>query len=241
MVEGLTTANLGKPNVEAALRQHSGYVDALRACGWRVDELEPADAFPDSTFVEDAAIVVGGGVILTRPGAESRRGEVDLLREHVGEPLGEIVAPGTLDGGDVCELENGFLVGLSDRTNAHGAEQLVDLLRSMNLAAEVIDLRGLHGLLHLKTGLSYLGDGVALVHEALDGVSALAKLRRVVVPPDEAYAANAIRVRSKVLLAAGYPVVVDSLRQLGFDLVELPMGEFQKLDGGLSCLSLRFA
>lgn len=249
--EGLTCAGLGAPNLTLALKQHAGYVDALRAWGIEVFELPPSNDFPDSTFVEDCAIVVGGSLVWTRPGADSRRGEVDLLREQISgtgfQPVcspgilpglrHEIVAPGTVDGGDICEMGDRFVIGISDRTNPEGSEQLGAILAELGFASFTIDICGNPTLLHLKTGLSYLGNGVVVC------LSELAPYfeNPIVVSPEEAYAANCAGFgENRVLMPSGAPNLAEHLRGKGFDVREVPMSEFQKMDGGISCLSLRF-
>src|SRR4029453_4616700 len=201
------------------------------------------DRYPDATFVEDVAVMTERGAILTRPGAASRRGEVDAIRAAIEARLpvlGVIEAPGCLDGGDVCEAGSGFLVGVSARTNAEGASQLASLLALAGTRTVVLDVRRIPGLLHLKTGMAYLGEGRALAWEALAGQEALRGLDVVVVPEDEAYAANAIRVRDRVLVPEGFPRTLDALSKRGLTPFPVPMSEFRKMDGGLSCLSLRW-
>jgi dimethylargininase len=168
---GLTTAGLGAPDLALALAQHAAYVEALLAGGVTVDALPPDDRFPDATFVEDVAVMTERGAILTRPGAPSRRGEVDAIRAAIEARvpvLGVVEAPGCLDGGDVCEAGSRVLVGLSDRTNAEGASQLASLLALAGTRTVVLDVRRIPGLLHLKTGMAYLGEGRALAWEALE-------------------------------------------------------------------------
>ena len=240
---GLTTAGLGAPDLPQALAQHAAYVEALRTAGVTVDALPPDDRYPDATFVEDVAVMTERGAILTRPGATSRRGEVDAIRAAIEARvpvLGVIEAPGCLDGGDVCEAGSRFLVGLSDRTNAEGASQLASLLALAGTRTVILDVRRIPGLLHLKTGMAYLGEGRALAWEALAGQEELRGLDVIVVPKAEAYAANAIRVRDRVFVPDGFPRTREELEKRGLTPLALRMSEFRKMDGGLSCLSLRW-
>jgi dimethylargininase len=204
----------------------------------------PADPnFPDSTFVEDAAIVTSKGAILTRPGAPSRAGEVAALGAALGQwfpQLDGITSPGTVDGGDVCEAGPHFFIGLSQRTNAEGAAQLAAWLAKRGFGSSVIDIRGIPGMLHLKTGLSWLGDRRLIAWRELAGHEALRGWEVVEVPEGEAYAANCIRVNDTVLIAQGFPKTAALLRGLGHDVAELDMSEYRKMDGGLSCLSVRW-
>jgi len=243
---GLTSSGEGPPDVGRALAQHQGYCEALRHGGLALTFLEPDLAHPDGTFVEDTAIVTGRGAILARPGAPSRSGEVESvaasLREFYSE-MPRIAAPGTLDGGDVCEADGHYLIGVSARTNEAGARQLAQHLRGLHYTASIVDIRSIEGLLHLKTGIAYLGDGLWLVAEALQDVVQSwigAGVRELIaVGAAESYAANCVRVNDAVLVAAGYPRLAAALRGRGFSPILLEMSEFRKMDGGLSCLSLR--
>jgi dimethylargininase len=192
-------------------------------------ELPEDPRHPDSTFVEDTAILVPGLAILTRPGAPSRAGEVDGVRPILAPThaeIREIAAPGTLDGGDVCEADNHFFIGVSHRTNEAGARQLASILAERGDTSEAIDVRGIDGILHLKSGLAYLGDGRVLAIEALARHPALRNYEVIPVDRAEEYAANGIRVNDRVLFASGYPKLERSLRGLGYDLVTLEMSEF---------------
>jgi dimethylargininase len=151
-----------------------------------------------------------------------------------------IRAPGTLDGGDVCEAGGHFLIGLSARTNEEGAEQLAAHLAALGYRADLLDIRASRNLLHLKSGIAWLGDGRLLATADVPRDPALAAYEIVDVPDEERYAANALRVNDRVLLAAGYPGTLAAVGALGFDVITLEMSEFRKLDGGLSCLSLRW-
>jgi dimethylargininase len=156
------------------------------------------------------------------------------------EHLDKIEAPGMLDGGDICEAGNHFLIGVSARTNEEGASQLARILARQGYTSTVIDIRSTPGILHLKSGIAYLGDNRMAVIDALADHPALAGYAQVRVDAGEEYAANCIRVNDRVLIAAGFPRLATKLRELGYALVELDMSEFRKMDGGLSCLSLRF-
>ncbi|HEX5634790.1 MAG TPA: arginine deiminase family protein [Gemmatimonadales bacterium] len=240
--QGLTTAGLGAPDLERALRQHAAYCDALERLGVRVTVLPPDPAHPDSTFVEDTAVVTARGAMLSRPGAPSRAGEVVAMREAL-QPrvaaLASIREPGTLDGGDICQAGVTFFIGLSHRTNEEGARQLAAWLEDAGYAATTIDIRGSATLLHLKSGIAWLGGREMVVAEALAAHPALQAYRLIVVPADETYAANCVRVNDAVLMAAGFPALAERVAALGHRVVTLEMSEFRKMDGGLSCLSLR--
>jgi dimethylargininase len=242
LAAGISHAGEGAPDIALALRQHRCYCQALADCGLEVTTL-PADAgYPDSCFVEDTAIVTARGAIATRPGAPSRLGEVDsiitALRAWYPE-IARIAAPGTLDGGDVCEADGHFLIGLSSRTNEQGARQLAEFLETLGYRSDFIDTRRSPRLLHLKTGMNYLGDGRLLITPDVPVAEALQPYELIVVPDAERYAANCVRINDRVLIAAGYPEVADTLAGLGYDTLPLEMSEFRKMDGSLTCLSLR--
>ncbi len=241
--QGLTEANLSAPDFERARKQHEAYCAALTQCGLTLTRLAPDPDYPDSTFVEDTAILTNRCAVLAQPGASSRRGEIESMRNTLADffpALMSIEPPGTLDGGDVCEAGRNFFVGVSERTNEAGAQQLAALLEPFGHACSSVDIRNESGLLHLKSGLAYLGDNRLAVAKSLTGRAEFAGYDLVVVNSSEQYAANCVRVNNQVLVAAGYPAFTGKLRDLGYETITLEMTEFQKMDGGLSCLSLRF-
>ncbi|MGA9672507.1 MAG: arginine deiminase family protein [Terracidiphilus sp.] len=240
---GLTTVSLGRPQFDRVLEQHRRYCEALIECGLALTTLEADLRFPDSTFVEDAAILTPRGAILMRPGAVSREGEVDAIRPAVLDffpmPL-TIEAPGTVDGGDICEAEDHFFLGLSHRTNEEGAHQLAAHLASLGYTSSTIDVRAMTSILHLKSGISYIGDNALVVMEEMAENPEFRNFNLIRVKREESYAANCVRVNDRVLVAAGFPGLAEELSARGFNPLVLEMSEFQKMDGGLSCLSLRF-
>lgn len=240
---GLTTVDFGRPDLDLVFEQHARYCEALRECGLALTTLDADLRFPDSTFVEDAAIITPHGAILTRPGAASREGEVEAIRPAILKffpaPL-TIQAPGTVDGGDICEAEDHFFIGLSHRTNEEGARQLAVHLASFGYTFSTIDVRGVSTILHLKSGISYVGDNTMVVMEEMAENEAFRAFNLLRVSTEESYAANCVRVNDRVLVAAGFPKLAGDLCARGFNPLELDMSEFQKMDGGLSCLSLRF-
>ncbi|HJT65168.1 MAG TPA: hypothetical protein VJ749_01870 [Pyrinomonadaceae bacterium] len=241
--DGLTSVDLGKPDYDLALEQHEAYCRALEECGLILTCLAADERYPDSTFVEDTAVLTERGAIITRPGAASRLGEIEniksVLLDHYPRVF-EICEPGTLDGGDVCEAGGNFFIGVSHRTNEHGAAQLGAFLSEFGYDSTLIDIRGLSNILHLKSGLAYLGGNRLLVIDGLKKLRQLSDYEPVDVDSAEAYAANCLAVNERVLVAAGFPRLEQQLQCLGYETVALDMSEFQKMDGGLSCLSLRF-
>ncbi len=260
---GLTEANLGPPDLNLALQQHEAYCDALVECGLAITRLEPDDAFPDSTFVEDVAVIFPEGAVLCRPGAPSRRGETIAIEGSLAVSH-RISEPGTLDGGDVCVAEREVFIGLSERTNRSGAEQLAEIVKAWGYWPLFIDLADTvperlrqwitpsEPLLHLKSGMSYLGDGLTALEKVLAGCSQIQGARDaphpdrnlLIVEPDETYAANCVRVNDFILIAKGYPkfraALESKIENRKSKIIQLDMSEFRKMDGGLSCLSLRW-
>jgi dimethylargininase len=240
---GITSSGLGPPDLALALEQHEAYCRALERLGLSLVRLPADPKFPDSTFVEDAAIVTSRGAILTRPGAPSRAGEVAALGAALGQwfpQLAGITAPGTVDGGDVCEAGSHFFIRVGERTNAEGAAQLAAWLAGRGFGSSTIDLREVPGLLHLKTGLAWLGGRRLLALGGVAGHEALEGWDVVRVPDGEEYAGNCIRVNDTLLVARGFPKTAALLRGLGHEVAELDMSEYRKMDGGLSCLSVRW-
>jgi dimethylargininase len=240
MINGLTDANLGQPDYQKALQQHEAYVSALIDCGLKVKVLEADENFPDSTFVEDPALLTPHCAIITNPGASSRRGEIVTMKNAVSEfysNIEEIVSPGTVEAGDIMMVGNHYYIGLSARTNQNGAEQVISILNKYGMTGSVIRLEK---VLHLKTGLAYLENNNLVVCGEFLSDPELKKFNFVEITEDESYAANCIWINDKVLIPSGYPKAKQSIVNAGYSVIELDMSEFRKLDGGLSCLSLRF-
>lgn len=240
MLDGLTTASLGKPDFNKALDQHAAYVEALQSCGLEVKVLEADSQFPDSVFVEDVALCTPGCAIVTNPGAPTRNGE-KLEMKRVLEPfyrhMETIEAPGTLDAGDVMMVGKHFYIGISQRTNTAGADQLIRILKSYGMTGSAVPL---YEMLHLKSGLSYLEQNKLLISGEFIKNPAFADFQKIQVDPDESYAANSLWLNSTVLVPAGFPRTRKKIEQAGYRIKVLDVSEFRKLDGGLSCLSLRF-
>lgn len=239
---GLTSVDLGTPDYELALKQHEAYCCALETCGLDLIRLPADERHPDSTFVEDAAIVTRRGAVITRPGAESRLGEIHeierALRHHF-ETLSAITAPGTVDGGDVCEAGDHFFIGVSRRTNEAGAHQLAGILGSFGYSSSLIDIRGLSNILHLKSGMAWLGSDRLVVIDALSERKEFSGYELIRVNSPEEYAANCVFINDRTLVPAGFPGLERQLDDLGHRTIPVEMSEFRKMDGGLSCLSLR--
>ena len=240
MVNGITTADLGAPDYQKALKQHQAYVEALKTCALDVTVLEALVDYPDSVFIEDVALLTPECAILARPGAQTRIGEVDFVNTSIKsfyDTVYEIQAPGSVEAGDIMMVASHFYIGLSDRTNADGAGQLIKILKRHAMTGSTVEM---NEFLHLKTGLSYLENNNLLISGEFVNRKEFSKFNKIVIDHAEGYAANSVWINGKVLIPAGHPHTTDKIRAVGYDTVELEMSEFQKLDGGLSCLSLRF-
>jgi dimethylargininase len=240
---GITSApELGKPDYGLAVRQHEKYIEALKECGVAVTVLEADEEFPDSCFVEDTAVLTRNCAIVSNPGAPSRTDEVRQMIPVLkgffpDDRIKYIKPPGTLEGGDVMMAGDHFYVGRSARTNAEGIRQFIEILERYGLSgSEVL----LEKVLHLKTGVNYIENNIFLVTGEFVDKEDFAGFHKIVIPEEEAYAANCIWVNGKVIVPAGYPVTEKAIRSAGYETILVDTSEYRKLDGGLSCLSLRF-
>ncbi|WP_019243540.1 MULTISPECIES: dimethylarginine dimethylaminohydrolase family protein [Bacillus] len=239
-VKGLTTSNLGKPDYGKLLVQHQAYVEALKKCGVSVTHMPANEEFPDSTFVEDTAVLTPEFAAVTNPGAESRNKEIiemEPILKKFYEKLYYIKNPGTLDGGDILQIENHFYIGISDRTNEDGARQLKEILEGEGYVVSIVPLQK---FFHLKTGIAYLGNNTIVAAGEFIDHPDFAQYEKIIVPTEEEYAANCILVNEYVIIPKGYENTKRQIEEVGLKTIELEMSEFQKQDGGLSCLSLRF-
>ena len=237
---GLTTSNLGKPDYNAAIKQHSDYIEAMKKCGVNVKILEADDRFPDSTFVEDTVVVNKDFVVISNLGALSRKGEerdIKKVMEEFYDDIKSIEKPGTLEGGDVMKVENEYFIGISKRTNKKGALQLKEILKKYGYTCSLVSLKD---VLHLKTGVAYIGDNNIIASGEFRKNPLFKDYNIIEVDESERYATNCIRVNEYVLIAKGFKKLNDSILRLGYKILEIDMSEFRKMDGGLSCLSLRF-
>jgi dimethylargininase len=235
------SSQVPQPTIDPALakRQHAAYQAALRQAGVQVVELPPDEDHPDSCFVQDTAVVVGDLAFIARFGVESRRGEEQATREVLQgqKRLIEIQAPARMEGGDVLVIGTRVFVGLSARTNRAAFAQIRDVLELEGATVEPVTVaRGLH----LLSECTYLGQGVLLVHEELAGLPFLAGLDLIPVPPGEAPATNALALGQQVILPAGFPRIASRVQEHGFEVLQVPLSEFIKADGGPSSLSLIF-
>jgi dimethylargininase len=240
IVNGLRSADLGKPGYQLAARQHKQYIEALKDCGLHVTILDADENFPDSTFVEDTAVLTPFCAVITNPGAPSRKGEIteigQVLKNHYTN-LEYIKAPGTLEAGDVMMAGKHFYIGLSERTNQNGANQLISILEKYGLTGSALNVGN---VLHLKSAVSYLENNNLLSAAGFFNKQEFQKFNLIPVNDNESYAANSLWINDKVLVPCGFPKTKEKIKKAGYTIIEVDVSEFRKLDGGLSCLSLRF-
>lgn len=240
MISGLSEANLGVPDYDTALRQHQNYITALQSCGLEVLVLDPDETFPDSTFIEDVAVLTPHCAIVTRPAAPSRAGETSAISKILPEYFPHIETirePGTLDGGDVMQIGNHLYIGRSGRTNSDGAQQLITILEKYGMTGSVVPVTE---FLHLKTGVTALTETTLIAAGECIQRPEFAGFTILPVADEEAGAANCIRINNHILMPAGFPSIKALLNERGEKTIEVDISEFAKLDGGLTCLSLRF-
>jgi dimethylargininase len=241
IVRGLRAVDTGTPDLATMQAHHAAYVAALRQTGATVIELPALQAFPDSVFVEDTALCLPQGAVVMRPGAPSRAGEAAEMAPHLAALYDKVVpinGPGSIEGGDILVTGREILVGRSARTDAAGIAELAAITADWGHA-----LREVHtppGVLHFKTDCSLLDADTILSTERLDASGCFRGYRVIHVAPDEEAAANAIRFNDVVILPAGFPQTRGRIEAAGFAVVEIGNSECAKLDGGMSCLSLRF-
>jgi len=237
MREGIVTYADREP-VDAALaaKQHGAYVAALAAAGWTVQEVEPADALPDSAFVEDTVVVCADLAVLTRPGAVERQAEVSGTEDAVralGLEVARIEEPGTLDGGDVLSVGNTLYAGRGGRTNEEGIRQLAEAVSSRGYEVVPVPLRN---VLHLKSAVTALPDGALITADPSSFDTEPFPLLRLVPEPAGSHVVP-VGART-VLMAASAPRSAELFSRLGFDVVAVDISEFEKMEGCVTCLSV---
>jgi dimethylargininase len=236
---GLTTSKLGSTDYGLISRQHEAYVETLRSIGLEVVVLENQPDYPDAHFVEDTAVVTPDVAVITRPGAKARQGEEDTIAPVLIQyrQTVHVQPPATLDGGDVLMVGNHFFIGISQRTNAEGAKHLGQILEAYGNTWQTIPVQA--GL-HLKSSINYLGNNTLIVTKDLANKAEFERYDKIVVDDTEAYAANTLWVNDRLLIPKGFPKTKQKLAPLGLDIIELDMSEARKMDGGLTCWSIRF-
>lgn len=224
-------------DVALAQHQHAEYVAALRETGVQVEILPASETFPDACFVQDPAMVIQNIAVLNRMGAPARVGETELLADILGARFETyaLTAPATLEGGDVLNVGAALIVGETARTNEAGIAELRAIVEPRGLSVESTPVGA---FLHLLTVVTYVGQGTVVVHEDFAEHPLLRGFAQVLVPRAEAYAANTLGINNYVIVPAGFPQTAAQIRANGFQVLQVPLSEFYKADGGASCLSL---
>jgi dimethylargininase len=222
---------------DLAVQQWHGYVQALKDAGWEITEVAPAPELADSAFVEDTLVVYGDLAVVTRLGAEKRRPEVTAAERSVrqaGYRVVRIVEPGTIDGGDVLKFGGTVYVGQGGRTNAEGVRQLTEYLSPFGVTVVPVPVTK---VLHLKSAVTALPDGTIIGYEPL--VDDKDMFDRFLAVPEEAGSHVVLLEDNKLLMSSRAPETAAMLRDMGYDVVCVDIGEFEKLEGCVTCLSVR--
>jgi dimethylargininase len=224
-------------DLDRARAQHAAYVRALAAMGCTVERLDAGDEMPDSVFIEDTAVVFAEVAVITRPGAESRRGEPEAVAQalHPRRPLIPIEPPATIDGGDVLVAGRAVFVGRTSRTNAAAVEQM---RRALEPFAYTVSEVPVHGCLHLKSAATSLDDETLLVNPDRVLAGSFGGLRTIHVHRLEPAGANILRIGSKLLYAAAFPRTADDLVTRGYHVATVDVSELAKAEGAVTCCSL---
>ncbi|MFQ3184223.1 MAG: dimethylargininase [Alteromonas macleodii] len=241
VTDGLRARDHGDPDPLAFATEHAAYISALREAGCVVNILPADEAFPDSVFIEDPALVLNGTAIVLRPGAASRLGEAASIRPALIKNMNnviDLITDGYVDGGDILCTNDRVLLGLSARTNFRGAQDLRPIVESLGYTLEVLQTPP--EILHFKTESSLLDAQTVLATPALAASGAFKGLKIIKTAFGEEAAANAIRVNTHVFLSAGHPKTADILNDAGYSVRILNTSQAALVDGGLSCMSLRY-
>ncbi|MEL6503108.1 MAG: arginine deiminase family protein [Pseudomonadota bacterium] len=241
-VDGLRAVDVGAPDFDTFLSHHEDYVAALRSTGAHVTVLEPLEDFPDCVFVEDAALCLREGAIIMRPGAPSRLGEAAAMRPHLERLYSQVITidgPGFIEGGDILTTEREILIGTSARTDAAGVEEFTKIVQRWGYTVRMVETPP--DVLHFKTDCSLLDEETILATKRLDASGCFEGYRVIHTVEGEEACANAIRFNDLVIMPAGFPATRDRLTDAGYTIREVGNSEAAKLDGGMSCLSLRFS
>jgi len=229
------------PDAEVFLKQHAAYVSTLKSTGAQVDDLPPLEDFPDSVFVEDSALCLKEAAIVLRPGAPSRLGEAERIRPALKKRFSRVIelpGEGFVDGGDILLTDDDAFMGLSARTNEAGLDALATVLTEFGYSPIRVETPA--SILHFKTECGLLDSQTLFSTRKLASIGCFNNYRVIEVPTGEEGAANIVRFNSVLLVSRGYPRSEALLKSLGYKVVLIDTSEAAKIDGGLSCMSLRF-
>jgi len=217
-----------------ALIQHQSYVEALKQVGGKILSLPPKDLLPDSTFVEDTAFIFGETAFLCSAKEETRRNEVESVAQELKDHLKIVNLEPYIDGGDILNTPQAIYIGLSKRSNERAIQSL-----SQKVGKKIISVPVIKGL-HLKSAVSYLGNNVLLIDPERVENTAYKSFQWIEVEEKDSYAANCLALGNRIIMPAGFPTIREKILKHGFETVEVEMSEFEKADGGVTCLSIIF-
>jgi dimethylargininase len=220
-----------------ARAEHAEYETALRKLGYDVRRLPAGPDMPDSVFIEDTALVLDEMAIITRPGAESRRAETAVVAAAVREyrPIATVLAPGTLDGGDIVRIGRRILIGVGYRSNEPGIKQVRAMAGAQGYAVDAVPFEG---CLHLKSAASIVADDLMLINPAWVRREPFGDMRFIEIDPSEPFAANALRAGDSIVYSSEHPRTLERLEAAGLDVHLVPAGELAKAEGAVTCCSL---
>ena len=236
---GLSSQNL-HPQYEIVLKEHYNYIKSIREAGLKINLLEPLEEYPDSIFVEDPALAYKSNIIILNPFDPTRNGEKNIIKNEIKHLFDEIffVEDGFIEGGDILNISNHFIIGLSERTNKLGAENLSKILK--NLGATVEICKTPNGILHFKSECSVLDNDTILVSRNMAKLDYLkSNFKLIELPIGEEGAANSLRINDKLLLPDGF-VQAEEILSKNYNIIKIKVNEIAKVDAGLSCMSLRW-
>jgi dimethylargininase len=242
IAKGLRAADVGNPDPDQFDIQHRAYIAALEDAGVKVEILPAWESFPDSVFIEDSSLCLPKGAVVMRPGAPSRTGEsaaMAAILENYFADVRTISGPGFIEGGDILVTDSEIIVGLSDRTDRAGVEELSACVADWGMVVRTLETPS--DVLHFKTACGLLDAETILLTEQMAKADFFTNYRTLVIPKGEEAAANAIRVNERVFVSDGFPKTAEMLVKAGYRVIALDTGEAAKVDGGLSCMSLRFS
>ncbi len=236
---GLSSQNL-HPQYEIVIEEHSNYVKAMEEAGLKINLLEPLEEYPDSIFVEDPALTYKNSVIILNPFDPSRNGERDIIKEEIKHLFDNMlfVEDGFVEGGDILNINSHFIIGLSDRTNKLGADNLSIILKKLGATVEICKTP--YDILHFKSECSVLNDDTILVSNKMAQLDYLkSNYNLIELPIGEEGAANSLKINEKLILPYGF-IKAEEILSKKFNVVKVKVDEISKVDAGLSCMSLRW-
>lgn len=224
-------------NHSLAVDQHRKYCKILEDLGLELIYIPPDQSYPDSCFVEDNVVIHNNKALITRMGAKSRRGESSAIEKIIREYMStkKVTKPGTIEGGDIIHVSENLLIsGLTQRTNQEGVNYMASWL---DVKVDTIQDQA---IVHLKSYVTLLNEKTIVVTKPYSEHPVLQNFTKLIIPQDEAYAANTLTIGKTVLIPIGFPQTKTLIKESGFDIIELEISEFQKCEGALTCLSLLF-